>query len=82
MQLLIEFVRFKAIKHHPLDMNLKLLHLSPNLDFLDRENVVLISVLEDQGKALIIGNTHILFNVKKADIKLGLLSLEKRSNTS
>lgn len=79
MQLLIEFVRFKAIKHHPLDMNLKLLHLSPNLDFLDRENVVLISVLEDQGKALIIGNTHILFNVKKADIKLGVFIITRKA---
>lgn len=61
-------------------MNLNHPHADQRLNFLDRENVALISVLEDKGRVIIVGNTHILWNYKRADIKLGDLSFELSSS--
>ena len=56
-------------------MNLKEQNIKKELDFMDRDQILLINVLKDtknHNEVIIVANTHLLYNLKRAEIKLGI----------
>lgn len=56
-------------------INCKMIEFKKN-EFMDRDNVAIVvklAVVGDKSKEIVVGNTHILFNPARGDIKLGQL---------
>ncbi len=63
---------------HTFEIEMNLSDKIPELNFINRDTVALINVLKNKetDQTIIICNTHLFFNMKRGEIKLGNLRLK------